>query len=120
MEPCLRRCSETILAKEFGESPVDSRPDSDQGSEPLPTYIHAALDAERIMQTFRCYVLDEFDRIKAFVELSAVSDAEAIAQAERDPRLARKVFEVWRGREVIYRNQQVDPMRVSPLPDPEM
>ena len=71
------------------------------------------------MQTFHCYVLDEFDRIKAFVELSAFNDAEAIAQAEQDPRLARRAFEVWRGREMIYRNQKVNPVTLGPLPEGE-
>ena len=71
------------------------------------------------MLIYRCYLLDEFDRIKAFVQLSAFGDAEAIAQAEQDPRLARRVFEVWRGREMIYRSQQVNPMTLNPFPDTE-
>ena len=69
------------------------------------------------MLIYRCYLLDEFDRIKAFVELSALADTEAIAQAQKDPRLARKVFEVWRGREMIYRNQQVNPVTLGPFPE---
>ena len=66
--------------------------------------MEASLNVVCLMLVYRCYLLDEFDRIKAFVELSAFGDAEAIAQAQQDDRLARKVFEVWRGREMIYRN----------------
>jgi hypothetical protein len=57
------------------------------------------------MLTYRCYLLDESGRIKDFVAVSAFGDAEAIAQAQGDPRLTQRVFEVWRGREMIYRNQ---------------
>ena len=66
--------------------------------------MEASLNVVCLMLVYRCYLLDEFDRIKAFVELSAFGDAEAIAQAQQDDRLARKVFEMWRGREMIYRN----------------
>ena len=82
--------------------------------------MEANLNVVSLMLVYRCYLLDEFDRIKAFVELSALGDAEAIALAQRDPRLGRGVFEVWRGREMIHRNQQVNPVTLGPLPEAEV
>ena len=56
------------------------------------------------MLSYRCYLLDERDRIKSFIEMRAFSDEEAIAQARRYARLARSPFELWCGREMICRN----------------
>jgi len=54
------------------------------------------------MLTYRCYLLDESGGIKNFVEVYAFGDAEAITEAQRHPLLASRVFEVWRGLEMIY------------------
>lgn len=53
--------------------------------------------------SYRCYLLDDSDRISSFVELQALSDADAILQARRYAHLVRKAFELWRGRQVICR-----------------
>jgi len=55
------------------------------------------------MPLYRCYLLDESDRIKSFFELQALSDAEAIAQAQQRAQGARMPFELWLGRELICR-----------------
>ena len=54
------------------------------------------------MLTYRCNILDESGGIKNFVEVYAFGDAEAITEAQRHPLLASRVFEVWRGLEMIY------------------
>jgi hypothetical protein len=55
------------------------------------------------MMSYRCYLLDERDRIKSFIELQALSDAEAATQARHYAKLARRPFELWRGHELICR-----------------
>jgi hypothetical protein len=57
------------------------------------------------MLNYRCYLLDESGRIRDFVAVSALGDAEAIALAQGDPRLSQRPFEVWRGLEMIYRKE---------------
>ena len=59
------------------------------------------------MLLYRCYLMDESDRITSFIELQAISDAEAILQATRYAQLARKPFELWRGREMVSRGSGV-------------
>ena len=59
------------------------------------------------MVLYRCYLMDESDRINSFIELQAVSDAEAILQATRYAQLARKPFELWCGREVVCKGSGV-------------
>jgi len=44
------------------------------------------------MPLYRCYLLDESDRIKSFFELQALSDAEAIAQAQQRAQGARNAL----------------------------
>src|SRR4030095_1368034 len=56
-----------------------------------------------LMQSYRCYLLDESDHITSYIQLRAVSDANAIAEARRYARLACKPFELWRGRQLICR-----------------
>ena len=55
------------------------------------------------MLTYRCYLLDESDRINSFIEVRSFSDTDATAQAQRHGQLAREPFELWRGRELICR-----------------
>jgi hypothetical protein len=55
------------------------------------------------MQSYRCYLLDHSDRITSFIELRAVSDADATEEARRYAKLARKPFELWRERQLICR-----------------
>lgn len=57
------------------------------------------------MSTYRCYLLDELDCIKSFVELRALSDSGATAKAQRYAQWARRPFELWRGRDMIYRSR---------------
>jgi hypothetical protein len=59
------------------------------------------------MRTYRCYFLDDSDRIKSFVELHAPSDEKAIAQARRRGRASGRPVEVWRGNEMIYSENDV-------------
>lgn len=54
-------------------------------------------------QTYRCYLLDESDRIRSFVEVVAPSDAQAVLQAKRCAKDARRPFELWRGHKIICR-----------------
>ena len=55
------------------------------------------------MLSYRCYLLDHSDRITSFIELRALSDADATAEARRYAKLARKPFELWRERQMICR-----------------
>jgi hypothetical protein len=57
------------------------------------------------LRLYRCYLLDESERITSFVELQAFSDEEATAQARRHAQLLRKPFELWRGKEMIFREK---------------
>ena len=56
------------------------------------------------MLTYRCYLLDESGGIKDFVEVSAFDDSDAIKEVRQNSHLASRMFEVWRGVEMIYRN----------------
>ena len=58
------------------------------------------------MLAYRCYFLDERDRIRSFVELQAPSDAVATALAKNHPKHARRPFELWRGRVMICRSDR--------------
>jgi hypothetical protein len=52
---------------------------------------------------YRCYLLDDFDRITSFIALKTASDADAITLAKRYAAFNRKPFELWRGRQVVCR-----------------
>ena len=54
------------------------------------------------MLYYRCYVLDDADRITSFTELVCCSNEDAIEEAKRYAKLIGKRVEVWRGREMIY------------------
>ena len=60
------------------------------------------------MQSYRMYLLDESDHIKSFVELWAISDSDAIEHAKRYGRFQRRPVEVWRGREMIFRDPNAE------------
>jgi hypothetical protein len=62
-----------------------------------------ALVGARFVLSYRCYLLDGSDRITSFIELTDVSDANAILQARKYAQLARKPFELWRGHQIICR-----------------
>jgi len=53
------------------------------------------------MLSYRCYLLDQSDRITSYIALRAISDADAIVEARQYARLARKPFELWRGPQLI-------------------
>ena len=56
------------------------------------------------MRSYRCYLLDDADRIKSFVELQASSDEEAIAQCKQHGKVSGKPVEIWRGNNMLYRD----------------
>jgi hypothetical protein len=58
------------------------------------------------MLVYRCYLLDESDRIRSFIEVQASTDADAVVQARRLGRFVGTSFELWRGREMICRDFQ--------------
>jgi hypothetical protein len=55
------------------------------------------------MLLYRCYLFDNFDRIRDFVEIRARSDPEAAAHARRHVGSGGKAFELWRGKNFICR-----------------
>ncbi len=55
------------------------------------------------MLSYRCYLLDENDRINSYIQVRALCDAEATILARQFAQLARRPFELWRGRELICR-----------------
>jgi len=56
------------------------------------------------MLVYRCYLLDADDHIKSFKEVQAFSDAEATALARQHAQEAKMPFELWRGRQIVYRS----------------
>jgi hypothetical protein len=47
------------------------------------------------MLLYRCYLLDESDRIRNFVEIQALTDTEATSQARMQLASRCNVFELW-------------------------
>jgi hypothetical protein len=55
------------------------------------------------MVVYRCYFIDESDRIRSFVEIVALTDSDATSQARMHARSRNKAFELWRGAKFVCR-----------------
>jgi hypothetical protein len=55
------------------------------------------------MQTYRCYLFNQFNRIDRVIEFAAASDAEACEEADRlYEESGHGMLELWRGQRKVY------------------
>jgi hypothetical protein len=55
------------------------------------------------MLSYRCYLLDQSDRITSYIALRAISDADAIGKPGNMRDWPASPFELWRGPQLICR-----------------